>query len=69
MDNPCSTHTGVRASPTTGTAEAKERRRAINELRSDMDRVERVLLTALADAEKAIGGIKARLAKLDGEAA
>lgn len=49
--------------------EAKERRRAINELRSDMDRVERVLLTALADAEKAIGGIKARLAKLDGEAA
>ncbi len=49
--------------------EAKARRRAINELRADIERIESRLLSTLADTERAIGPLKARLARLDGEQA
>lgn len=46
--------------------EARERKRAVNELRADIDRIEKTILNALADAEKTLAPLRRRIALLDG---
>lgn len=48
--------------------EARERKRIVNELRGDIDRIEKTILNALADAEKGIAPLRRRIAALDGGA-
>lgn len=59
---------GENAGNEAGDKEARQRRRQINELRTDLNALEAKFMQALSDCEKAIGPIKARLAKLDGGA-
>jgi hypothetical protein len=48
--------------------EARDRKRAVNELKGDIDRIEKTILNALADAEKALAPLRRRLALIDGGA-
>lgn len=58
---------GENAGNEASSEEARARKRALHELRRDVSAIETRFLTALADCEKALGPIKARLAKLDPE--